>query len=42
MKRLILVIILAAIVLGYVDYNCVRDCLDKGYDYQLCTKMCSY
>lgn len=43
MKKLILAALLAlAIVASYTDFRCVQDCLDKGYDYNLCVKMCSY
>lgn len=24
------------------DYNCVQDCIDQGYMYGYCTKICSY
>jgi len=27
---------------SWTDYQCVNDCTMKGYQYQLCVKMCSY
>ena len=42
-KRIILLLVAAAFILcTFTDFRCVEECLNKGYDYQLCAKQCSY
>lgn len=28
--------------INMTDWNCMQDCLDKGYQYGYCKKMCQY
>lgn len=44
MKKLILAALLCASMPAFadVDYKCVTDCANKGYQYQLCQQRCTY
>lgn len=38
----VVVSVLVGVAVGMTDWNCVNDCLAKGYQYNYCTKICSY
>lgn len=43
MKKLILAALLALmLVASATDYECMRRCLDEGFMYQYCLRVCSY
>ena len=43
MKKLILAALLALmLVASATDYQCMADCLDRGYMYDFCKRICSY
>ena len=49
MKRVMVIMFIVGLVVGFfgikakfTDYKCMSDCLDRGYSYQLCKKICSY
>ena len=35
-------VLLFSIAYAATDYNCVNDCTNRGYAYQLCVERCSY
>ena len=43
MKKLILAAMLALMITASAtDYQCLSDCLNRGYMYSYCQKFCSY
>jgi len=37
-----IVALICEIAYAWTDWKCVQDCLDRGYMYDLCQKVCSY
>lgn len=43
MKRFIIITLLSSMLTASaVDYKCMSDCLDRGYMYEFCKRICSY